>query len=221
MKKLMLLALAVVSAAMFALPAVAAAGSPETDCPGGAATCSFTSSGGASSLTTANGTTVNCTSNTGSGSYTSKTGGTIGLTFNGCKESVFGTSCGTSGVIKTNTAPFDNVYTADNKTSPGVLVTQPAGGTFANFSCGGGLLTVNVTGNVVGSLESPSCGSEAELWPLNFTQSAHGNQTLKQVTATGTSFDLVSHLNVGGTQTSAMVATGTVKFSGKAKLTCV
>jgi hypothetical protein len=221
MKKLVLLALAVVSAAMFALPAVAAAGEPETDCPGGAATCSFTTSGEALTWTTANGTTINCTSSTGTGSYTSKTTGTIGLTYSGCKESVFGTSCGTSGVIKTSTAVFHNVYTADNKTSPGLLITQPAAGTFASFSCGGGLLTVSVTGNVIGSLESPGCGSEAELWPLNFTESAHGNQTLKQVTGTGSAFDLLAHLNTGGTQTTAVAATWKIKFTGKAKLTCI
>jgi hypothetical protein len=227
MKKLMLLALAVVSAALFALPAVAAAGAPETDCPAGAATCKFTSSGTASSLTTANGTTVNCTANTGSGEYTNKTTGTIALTFTGCKDSIFSSSCSTSGqaagTIKTNSAVFHNIYTTDNKTTPGVLITQPSSGSFANFACGAGFLTVNVTGNVIGSLETPGCGAEAETWALNFTQTAHGQQTHKQITGTGTSYDLISHLNTTAEpQTSAMVATGSVKFlTGKAKLTCV
>jgi hypothetical protein len=221
-KKMMLLALAVVSAVMFALPAVASAGSPLVEC-GGVACGKFTSHGGTSVLSTTSGTTVTCTTNTGSGSFTSTTTGTIKLTFSGCKESIFSTSCNTSGqasgVVVTTESVFHTTYLTDDKKTPGVLVTPGANEHFSSFECAGGFSNHVVKGNgVMGRLTAPPCGgtSATKSLTLSFEDTAHGAQTYKQITGTGTIYDL----NDNGT-TASMEAEGTVTLASNPTITCV
>jgi hypothetical protein len=218
MKKMMLLALAAASVAMFALPAVASAGAPVVDC---GASCKFSVHGGTSVLSRSDNLTVTCTANTGTGEF--EAGGTTGklqLTFTGCKESVFNSSCNTtgsaSGTIVTTPLTFHTAYLTDAKTTPGVLVTSNANH-FSTFKCFGGFVTTEVTGNgVLGHLSSPACNGSSSAYKLKFEATAHGQQKYKQVTATGTVFDLTSNGN-----TSAMNAEGTVTFPAAAQLTCV
>jgi hypothetical protein len=221
-KKMMLLATALTALAFAALPAVASAGTPETHCPGGSASCAIEISGGISEWTrTSNSLHIECTGLAGTGTM-GTTGGTIVLSFSGCKEEFFG-KCGTvssgSGVITTTTLPYDNVYTADNKTSPGVLIT-PAAGTshLMTFKCGDGTHVVSGNG-LIGSLSAPFCGSSAATLGLSFSQSSKGHQTHRQITGTGAIFDLTDNFSLStfGTNTAPTVK---VAGGGSISLTC-
>lgn len=221
-KKLMMLAAGALTALAFAaLPAVASAGTPQVHCPEKKATCSFTIAGVNPELKRTDGLQVGCSSVTGSG-VLNTTGATgVSMTFHGCKETIFNTACTTSGqssgTIKTGTLSADNIYTTDNKTSPGILMTPPAGGHFATFSCIDGTHTIDGPG-IIGSLTAPACGGSAGSATLNFGQSSNGHQTHKQITGTGAIFDLTD----GGT-TASMVGTGTITPSpaGTLSITCV
>lgn len=216
-KKLMLLAAGALTALAFAaLPAVASAGSPEVECSG-VACGAFTVSGGAAELAKTSGPKVNCTSVTGSGNYTSKTGGSIKLVFHGCTESAFGSSCGSGGTITTNTMTFDNTYLTDNKTTPGVLVT----GANVTFTCFGGLVHNQVTGSVMGHLETGCTQHPGNPLLLNFEKVTDGHQKYMQVTGTGTKFDLDSSLNGGAFETASQTGTGKVTLKEAPTVTCV
>jgi hypothetical protein len=220
-KKMMLLATALAALAFAALPAVASAGTPETHCPGGVASCNITITGGKAELSkTSTSLKVICSSSSGSGVMGTK-GGSIALTFHGCGDNLFGLPCtssgSSSGTIKTTTLPYDNIYTTDNKSTPGVLITPAAGSShFASFSCAAGLNVVSGNG-VIGSLSTPGCGGSAASLTLGFTQSSNGHQTHKQVTGTGTIFDLTSE-----SSTAAQVGSGTVSVvgGGNVSVTC-
>jgi hypothetical protein len=221
-KKMMLLALAAVSAAMFALPAVASAGSPIVEC-GTSACGKFTSHGGSSVLSTTGGVTVTCSTNTGSGNLTTTTTGDIKFTFHGCTESVFGSECHSTGqpegTIVTTEFLFHTTYLTDDKKTPGVLVTPAANEHFASFTCFGGFSNHEVKGNgVMGRLTAPGCGgtSATKSLTLSFEATSHGQQKYKQVTATGTSYDL----NDNGT-TAAMSAEGTATLASNPTITCL
>jgi hypothetical protein len=223
-KKMMLLALAAVSAVMFALPAVASAGEWKID-PAGVG---FKIAGGEAKLSTSGGRTVICTSNSGEGSYDagSQTTGTISLIFHGCTSA--GTACTTTGqtsgtIISTPKLPFHNVYLGDGKTTPGTLITG-TGETkhLAEFKCGFGLVSITVTGSVLGHGEEGCDETEQEKRKVNFESPSHGVQKFTTVTNTGpTVYDLHSLVN-GTVETSAQSGTGTLTFIGsKTKVTCV
>jgi hypothetical protein len=212
---MMLLALAAVSAAMFSLPAAASAGAPEIEC-GTVACGAFTAHGNTGTLASTNGLAVECTASTATGNYASKTIATIKFTFTGCRDEIFNVPCSntaTSGKVETTTVEIRNIYTTDNKTTPGILI-RPDVVHFATFTCG---FKFEVTGNgIIGSLTSPTCGKSATSYTLSFSQASKGHQTHKQITGTGTIFDLSTNGN-----TSSMSGTGTVTFGSSATLTCV
>ena len=216
MKKMMLLALAAASVAMFALPAVASAGEPEVHCNGGAVCGAFNTAGGASTLSSGN-LTVTCTSNTGAGNFASKKAGTFALTFHGCKDSIFGSQCNSTGqpagTIKTGTMNFKNVYLTHGKTVPGVTV----GPVNTTFTCFFGVSHHAVTGSVLVTLSNPKCGGSAATMTLAFEAVAHGNQKHDFVTGTGT-----AHTLLDNGAAAAMQAVGTVSFPGDTyTVTCV
>lgn len=214
MKKMMLLALAAASVAMFALPAVASAGTPEVHCNGGVVCGAFNSHGGASTLSSGN-LTVTCTTNTGTGNLGTK-GGTVALTFHGCKDSAFGSNCNSpgqpAGTISTGTLNFKNVYVTHGKTDPGVTV----GPVNTTFTCFFGASHHLVTGNVLGTV-TPKCGGPVASLTLAFEAVAHGNQKHDFVTGTGT-----AHTLLDNGAPAAMQAVGTVSFPGDLyTVTCV
>jgi len=146
-KKILLLALAAVSAAAFVLPATAMA--VEEDVPlhvvPAPATATPISSETLVTWSVASGSTLNCTKGmTGSATWETSTIGTLQLTFREC--SALGFPCeGTSPVeaksnIKTTELPF-HLVTAVHPTTgakiPAVLITPGAGGHFATFKCAG------------------------------------------------------------------------------------
>jgi hypothetical protein len=228
--KFMLLALSVFALAFAALPALASAGEPVIDPSTGKFPLPFTSVGGHGELRAEGEPPITCTSNSGTGEYTSGTTGKIGLTFKGCTTSFFGfpVSCKSSGaesgVVVTNSSVFHTTYLTDAKTTPGVLVTPPTGGIFATIICGG-FATISVEGNgIIGHLEAPKCGGKSKTATLNFTATG-ASQTFQQVTATGTSYSLISHTESGEEKAvpAAEVAEGTVTYNNNAEatLTCL
>lgn len=229
-KKMLLLALAVVSAAMFALPAVASAGTWEVS-----SIEKFTTHSGTTILTQdpisagEEVTEVTCTTSTGTGKYTTKTTGEeLTLTFTGCTApSIFGpvnctTSGQASGTIKTTDLKFDNIMIESTVQLPplglaGILITSNAGH-FASFTCGG-IIPVEVKGNgIVGEIER-NCGSSSTTAGLNFVSSATGTQKYMQITTAGTKFDLTG-TSSGTTRTASMDGTGTVTFAKSQTILC-
>jgi hypothetical protein len=228
--KMMRLGLAaMVALACAALPAVASAGEPEVTC-GGAVCGAFTMHGGVSTWSTTSGLSYSCTSSSGNGKYTTKTTGELNLTFSGCKDEVFGAACTTpgqaSGVIKTGTSVFHNIMIESTAQAPpfgtaGVLITNPAGGVpYTTFNCLG-FLHIEMTGNIIGHLESPACGASSKEHKLVFANNGTlGHQKYMQVTTTGTLFDLDSVINGGSPTTTAIDMTESTTFASAALVTC-
>jgi hypothetical protein len=200
-KKMMALALAVVSAALFAMPAVASAENWHLD-----TTTTFSVSGAGGTLTSTAGLTITCTGTSGAGTFSTTTEGTVSLLFSGCKEG-FGLPCTTagqaSGVIKTTTK-FDAVlvgpvnpaflYTPDLSSEPTPGLKEDF-----NFVCLG--LTVKVFGKgVIGTISAPACGASSTTMTVVFASSAAGVQA--DQTWTGGSYDMFSNLTSSHPTTS-------------------
>ncbi len=223
-KKTMLLALAAVSAAMFALPAVASAKSAHLSQTG----LGFTGvlkAGTTWVWKTSTNSTVTCTAVAATGSFNagSSTAGTVDLDFTGCKNNL-GLTCSsgaTAGTIKTTTLPFHLIMAGANKA--GILLTGNGAGVteqhFADFSCFG--VTVQMFGNgIIGTIEEP-CGTASNRLKVEWTSTAHGTQA--DMVYTGTNYDLKSKIGSGTHhETTSVDATAEFTFNGGAtpKLEC-
>lgn len=226
-KKIMVLAMAVACAALFALPAAASAQSWHNSSSGAASNFTVTGSGG--SLTSTDGITVSCTKTTGSGSFSTTTGGSASLVFEGC--TAFGFSCNSPGqtggkIAVTNS--FDAIEPTKGASgiTPGVLLTPSSSteltaGTgkkfFVEFSCF--IDSVKVYGNgVIGTIHSPdpSCGVASKTFGLLFESSQHGHQ--KDMEWTGESYDLIN--DNSGHPTSSLDGTATLTFASSQTITC-
>jgi hypothetical protein len=217
-----ILALAAVSAMLFALPAVASAESWQIH----PSNVSFTTSSGEAKLTTTAGDTVECTSSTGSGAYVSTTTAeNIKLKFHGCKSS--GVSChsgSTTGTIETNSITAHNVWANKHGTKTRALLLTPTSGDFATFRCTvfGIGPTITVTGSVIGEVElTKACNTPATEGHLNFESVAGkpGHQTITTLWNTPGTFDLTSDRD-GTPSTASQDATGSIKFGQEATVTC-
>lgn len=94
----------------------------------------------------------------------------------------------------------------DNFTPIGVLVT--GGGAFTSFTCAGGLLSMTVTGNVIGQPNNP------------FTSHRWDSvQKYKLVTTMGITWNLISDI-AGGSFASSQEGKGKVTLSGAVTPTC-
>jgi hypothetical protein len=203
--KLLSLALAAVSAAMFALPAVASAEFAHVDKTG-----AFTVSGGAGSLTRADASNFSSTGLTGSGSFTTTTTGKMALTFIGANFTPLGVHCQTkgkaTGEIATTELEFHLITVTKNV--PGVLITSTAGH-FATYECAGA--EVKITGGgILGEITSPVCGGKSVQATVSFSSASAGTQ--KHTTWTSTTYDLESTV-FGNKATSSVDITATAKFT--------
>jgi len=225
-KKLMLLAAGVLAAlALSALPSVAAAGEFTADC-GSGATCSGTvESTGITTLGTGGGlVAVRCSATAGTTTQTSGSStGAVRLLFTGCEDEATETSCKnttTAGAITTNSMVSHNIIISATPTKiVGVLLT----GANVTFECLGGFLKQTVTGNIIGQVEDPECGIARTHHTITFEQTSVGQQKYKQITTTGTSFDLTANNHAGSTyETASQVGTAHVNYAGgnTVKLTC-
>lgn len=225
--KLILLVLSLLLVTTSAVPGVASAGEPVVDPASGKFPLTATGTGGQGELRVANEPGITCTSDSGSGKLTTGTTGELSLTFKGCTTSFFGfpVSCnssgGASGEIRTNSFVVHSTYLTDAKTTPGVLGTPPTGGVFATIICGS-FATIEIKGNgIIGHLESPKCGEKRTTATLNFSATG-SSQTYKQVTGTGTAFNLKSRTESNGTEAeAAIVCVSVITFSEAVTLTCV
>jgi hypothetical protein len=213
-KKMSLLA-ALAALALAAIPANASAGTPEVHC-GGTACGAFTVTGGLTEWSIAGFPTTFCTSITGTGNYTSKTGGTITLASHGCRDNAVTDACTTAaqptGTVVLGPYEFENIYLTDDKTKPGILITNVN----ASYVCFTTIVTLK--GSLIGELEGGCPGSAQTDLKLSFERTVEGSQRYMQSTGTGTLFDLQNSFG-----TEALAATGTVSFgAGKNPFTtCV
>jgi hypothetical protein len=224
-KKMMVLALAVVSAALFALPAVASAQSWHLD-----STTSFSVTGSGGKLTSTEGGSVECSETKGSGTFTSTTGGSVSLVFHKC-TGPFGFACTTAGQTSgtiTAAATFDAimVVSSASEKKPGVLLTptgasEPTAGEgkqFNEFSCLG--ISIKVFGKgVIGTITAPACGVASSTATLSFTsvEGKSGHQT--HSTYTGNQFLLRSTITASHPN-SSLDGTGTLTFPAARTMTC-
>ncbi|HYQ79790.1 MAG TPA: hypothetical protein VEP91_11845 [Solirubrobacterales bacterium] len=215
-KKMMVLALAVVSAALFALPAMASA---ETLHVSATTTFSITGSGG--NLTSTEGPSISCTSTTGSGTFSTTTGGSTSLLFHGC-TSVFlpCTSAGQSSGTISAAGSFDLITVSQN--SAGILLTPSSAEevtgqkVFSEFSCSG--VTVHTFGpGVIGTLSSTICGASITTATASFASTSAGHQTDK--TYTGNTFDMSSDLTASH-PTASLDGTATLNLAAARTVTC-
>ena len=221
-KKMMLLALAVVSAAAFALPAGASAQEIHltnvTSFSGTFGTGTLTAEGEpvitCGEATTANQNHVTGTVNTGG------TTGTIELDFTACHVNIefLGTiPCHTTGAPLNNTIKSSGTFhlitvNASPNEKPAILVTPAA----TAITCGG-LSTVNVAGNVIGTITSPACGVASNSMTIKF--SATG-PTQAHKAYTGVNYNLTSQTGTGTIKEAGLVSESTTTSSTAGTLDC-
>jgi hypothetical protein len=193
-KKMMLLALAVASMTMFALPAASSAQEIHLE---GAST--FSGDATAGSLTAEGEPTITC--ETGDVEGTVSAGGTTGSTsldFTGCHTTVFGftAKCHTSGSALDNTiqtsGTFHMITTSDG---PAILVTNET----VTVVCAGISNTI-VHGDVIGTITSPACGVASTTMTINYA--AHENVQTHDV-YTGVTHALTATTGSGGAAKTA------------------
>ncbi|HEX6152228.1 MAG TPA: hypothetical protein VFZ19_01780 [Solirubrobacterales bacterium] len=227
-KKMMLLALAAISAAMLAVPAFASALPAHLSINPG----NFTLHGGASTLSRVEGGGTTGTTTTGTGKFENTTTGTVTLTFHGVKDP-FGGSCNSAGqpagTVVTTTLPFHLVMLGAHK--PGILITAAAGNHFVSYTC---LFAPNIVvrgnpegegeGNptgqgegVLGEITSPTCGTASKEAKVKFI-GANGIQT--PTAYTNGHYTLISSINGGPFSASAMNAEATISFGVNPTLIC-
>ena len=210
-KKITLLGLAVVSAAVLALPALASALIPLHLNPTPAGPNPIDSVG-IVRISTTGGTQITCNGVSGNAAFEAGgTTGTLNLTFGSdCTENGLGTRCTSAGEpagnITTTALPFHLVTLANEK--PGVLITPNATGAFAHFTCAGGLITVTVEGNgIIGTITEPNCGETRSQATLSFVATANGVQQHKTVAGTEAEYTLTE-----GSQATAIETHMTLTF---------
>lgn len=142
----------------------------------------FSTTGGATKLTSGNGNYISCTSSAAKGKYTSATTGEVQLTFHGCTYLGLSTwTCTTpgqpTGTIVSATKSFHNVYLEPDKSKRGLLITGPNPGEafktpLMTFACLGGSYTVG--GSLIGELVKPSCGATGKELSVSYEKKAEG-----------------------------------------------
>jgi hypothetical protein len=214
-KKLVLLALAVVSAALFALPAIASAAEIHLD-----TATTFTGTGGAGSLVAEGEPTITCES-TDANNGVINAGGTTGsmvLVFTGCHTSVFGftAKCHTTGSALDNTIASGGTWHIFKSfaVAPDILVTANP----TEVICAG-ISSTYVEGNIIGTITSPKCGESSNKMSLSF--SATGS-TQNHLAYTGKNYDLLARTGgSGGTaRTAGLNSTATLTSNVAGTLTC-
>ena len=209
-KKIMLLAIAAISAALFALPAMATATENHII---GAENQKFTGGGEGGNLNAEGEPTINCSKTGASGSFTSNTTGKVNLTFTGCNATILGVKlgCKTSGA-EAETIKIENVFhliTIEGITKvSGILLTPP----FPTVICGSGLSErkLTITGNgVIGTVTSPICGEASKSMTVSFTSTA-GSQEHKKYT--GVTYDMTVDTEPNATGPTAGI-TGSATFT--------
>ena len=209
-KKMMLLALAVVSAAAFALPAGASAAELHLT---NVTKFSGTFNGG--TLSAKEEPTITCDGpNHVEGTVSAGgTTGTISLDYTSCRALGFFEchSGATAGTIKTGGA--FHFITINAK--PGVLVTPE----HTTITCSGIANPVTVTGNVIGTITSPECEKSSKKMSISFNSNSGPTQEHK--TYTGVSYNLTTQTGSTGTiKEGGLTSSATVESTTEGTLDC-
>jgi hypothetical protein len=211
-KKTMLLALAMASVAMFALPVGASA--QEIHLEG---IEKFTGDATAGTLAAEGEPTFTCETGDIEGTVSAGgTTGTLAFDFTGCHATVFGLTakCRTSGspldnTIKTS-GTFHLITTTDG---PAMLITFDT----KTVVCGGISNTIT-HGNLIGTITSPKCGETSKLMTINFAATS-GSQDHKLYT--GVNYDLTATTGEGGAaKTAAWTTLWHIESTTSGKLNC-
>ncbi|MDX6634090.1 MAG: hypothetical protein QOF06_293 [Solirubrobacterales bacterium] len=226
-KKRLILALAV-SSAMFALPAGASAGTWHINPSTSSTSFSVTRHENVKAFVQTPNRNTTCETIAGgdpvSGSGVYNIGGETGnisLTFSDCES--LGTDCTTpgqgAGIIKTSL--FLVIHNILLEAGPpkvaGIKITGVGETTqIMHYTCGFGLVTINVTGTVIGQVEQ-ACGFKGKFISANFAASK-GSQEWKRETTTGTSTDLTATVN-GTAETAGLIGTFTLSFGASERTT--
>lgn len=222
-KRMLLVALSAISAALFVLPAAASATPVHLDTipPNG-----FTIHGPEGNLSTTSGATIKCTTATGGGVFTTTTTGTVSLTFDHCFTTILGSTVTCTSTTPAEVAGSGNISTTDNLVfhlitpdpqgnKPGILITPPAGSAqFAHFTCAGIQQTVEGKG-VIGTFIEPPCNTASNSMTLAFERVKHGEQ--KHLKYTGEIYDLTKGGETAALETHAKITFGNGHLS---KLVC-
>ncbi len=229
-KKILLLALSAISAAMFVLPALATAGEWSLDPANGSFPVAFNlASIGNTVPVTADGSSLKmtCTSVAGAGQQTTATTSSeVTLTFSNCTENLFGSKCTStgqaSGSIKTTDLIGHNVILEKGPPEVRGILLTPNAGHFASFICGGGLVSEVINGNgIIGEMTAPTtCGAVQKTATVKYESPATGTQKWTQVTTTGTKFALTSSQNGGAATTASQDGERTLTFAQNMTFTC-
>jgi hypothetical protein len=211
-KKMMVLALAVVSAAFFALPAMASALEDHLE-----PAEKFTVSGSGGELRTSGEPTITCTETTGTGEPSSSTTGFGVLTFGQCHATVFGitAACKSEGSAVSNQISNKGTYHIITDKVSGAVATLFT--TEKTVVVCAGISKITVTGSVIGTITSPKCGESSKTVTISY---AATESTQNHLTYTGVKYDLLAKTGEGENKTSAIVGTATNTQANAAKLVC-
>jgi len=211
-QKIMLLAVAMASIAMFVLPAAASAQDIHLE-----GVTSFSGSGLSSSFASQGEPTITCESSDVEGTVAAGgTTGNISLDFTGCHTTVFGftAKCRTSGSPIDNTIKSSGVFHLITISSgkPGMLITPVV----TTIVCAGISNTV-ISGNVLGSVTSPACGVSSKTFSTSFT----GTGGLQVHTSyTGAIYHLEEVTSGGAGGLAGLTWSSTMFSSSSGVLTC-
>ncbi|HWO82204.1 MAG TPA: hypothetical protein VNM38_00240 [Solirubrobacterales bacterium] len=219
-KKMMLLALAAVSAVMFVLPAAASANWGVTP-----TNAKFTGSGPAGKLFASGEPTIECAGpNTGSGAYENGTTGTLSLEFAGCQAEFLGITVPCSTIVAEPTkkiiitsGTFHNVTITSGKR--GVLVT-PAN---TVIKCQNIANTITVSGSVIGEVTAPTaaCPVATKTITLNFAVTGSPSTQVHKTIDSDikNDYDLSATTAGGSAVTAALQAEATNTFTSPSEVT--
>jgi hypothetical protein len=217
-KRIMLLALAVVSTALFALPAVAVAQEIHSE-PGEA----FSITGGGGEFKAESEPTITCEKTDGSGKFDagSTTTGSLELDFTGCHTTVFGITakCRSEGsaldnTIKTSGSFHLTILIINLNRFSATLITIST----TKLVCAG-ISTMTTTGSVIGTVTSPKCGESSKTMTTSFTATGTVQNHLSY---TGATYDLKAYTGTesANEKTAALVGTTTATSINAQKLNC-
>jgi len=214
-KKMMLLALAVASMTMFALPAASSA--QEIHLEG---IEKFTGEATAGTLVASGEPTITCEKGDVTGTVSAGgTTGTIALDFTGCHTTVFGftakcktsTAGGLDNTIKSS-GSFHMITTTDG---PAILVTTDP----TEIVCAG-ISNTRVEGAVIGTVTAPKCGESSKLMTINFAAVTGNPTTQAHERYTGFDYDLTAKTSGGSAVTATLTTLTHVESTVAGKLNC-
>jgi|GEM_PF-2991126 len=209
-----------------AIPSLATAAGWDLDIETGMFPLKFTVESSETTITrTGGGGTVTCLKTEGEGSYTTATEGTLDFTLKNCTK-LGGEECHSKGAkaeeVTTTTVAFQNIMIDSTvqllNGRPGILVTGN-NNHVATLECKFG--NVELIGNgFIGEISLLCSSGEWKSTPtVDFSSTAFGEQTYKQIETTGTVFDLTYRLGTSS-GTASIDSKPKFKFERSVKTTC-